>query len=98
MLGRIVGALVRGRHECMHGACVDDAPPALLQHEGQRGLCAVEGRGQADCYDGVPLVLGEGVHRGHVLDAHVVHQDVEPAQLIVSALDHVPAHNQGIVR
>ena len=92
VLGGVVGALVGGRDQGVHGARVDDPAPALLQHEGERGLGAVESRGQADRDDGVPLVLGEGVHWGHVLDAHIVHQDVEPAQVVVGVPYHIPAH------
>ena len=37
------------------------------------------------------LVVGELVHRRHVLDAHVVHQDVQAPKVALHAADHVPA-------
>lgn len=44
-----------------------------FQHGRQRGLCGVEGRGQAHGNDGIPFVLGECVHGRHILNAHIVH-------------------------
>ena len=54
VLGRVVGALVGRRHQRVHGACVDDAPPAGSQHAWQRRLGRVEGRAEADGKDGIP--------------------------------------------
>ena len=79
MLGCIVGALVWRGHQRMHGACVDNSAPTLLYHERERCFCAVERGGEADCYDGIPFVLREGMYRRHILDAHIVHQNVQSA-------------------
>ena len=59
-------------HERVHAAGVDDSAPAVLEHVRHGGLGGVKGGGQAHRDDVVPLVLGEGLDGGHVLDAGVV--------------------------
>lgn len=49
-----VRRLERRRDQSVHRSRVDDAAPALFDHERQRGLGGVEGRGEADGDDGVP--------------------------------------------
>ena len=56
----------------------------------QRRLCGVERRRQADGDDGVPLVLGERLDGGDVLDARVVAEDLQPAEAVGDAGDHRP--------
>ena len=73
----------------MYRRHVDDAAPVIGQHAGQCQARGVEGAGQVDGDDGVPLLHGEVLHAGHVLDAGVVDQDVHAAELGCGVLEHV---------
>jgi hypothetical protein len=56
--------------------------PATHPHVWQRRLGGVEGGVEAHRNDVVPLVLWEGVNWGHVLDACIVHQDVQATKVV----------------
>ena len=73
----------------MRRADVDDAPPLALLHAGHRRARGVEGRGEVDGDDGVPLLDRELLDRRHVLDAGVVDQDVDRAEVALGLGDHV---------
>jgi len=88
VLGRHVGALVGRGHQAVDRGDVDHAPPAALLHARERRARGVEGRGEVDREDRVPALHGELVHGGDVLDARVVHQDVERAELLLGGLHH----------
>lgn len=63
----------------MHRGDVDDAPPTTLVHPRQRGLCQQKRRSEHDLDDLPPPGLGELGDRRDMLNARVVHQDVEMA-------------------
>ncbi len=48
----------------------------------------MEGGGQVDGQDLVPLLDGEFLHRRDELDAGVVHQDVQPSEGGLGLADH----------
>src|SRR5690606_37447020 len=74
----------------MHRAVVDDAPaPAAVAQMTGEGLGEEEGAAQVDAQD-VVEILFVGVEKGSVLlDAGVVHQDIEAAHLL-DGLRHQP--------
>ena len=76
MLGGDVGALELGRYQAVGGGDVDDAAKLLLLHLRPDGFGEVEGGGEVDGDDGIPLILGEVFQRGYVLDAGIVDKDV----------------------
>jgi len=59
------------------------------QHVRQDSLRGVEGRREHHAHQVVPLVLWEFVHGRHVLDARVVHQDVDAAEALSALAHHV---------
>ena len=89
VLGGDVGALEGRGPQRMRRADVDDAPPLALLHAGHSRARRVEGRGQIDGNDRVPLLDGELLHGRHVLDAGVVHQDVDRAEVALRLGDHL---------
>jgi hypothetical protein len=81
---------------------VDDPAPPLRLHDRHDRADAVEGGGQVDGDDPVPLVDREVLHRGDVLDAGVVDQDVQPTELVMRRGDHLgdlagPGHVGAVV-
>ena len=66
---------------------VDDPAPAARLHARQGGADGVEGGGEIDGDDGVPLVDRELVDGRDMLDAGVVHQNVDRA-VGLSGLGH----------
>ena len=61
---------------------VDDAAPAALLHAGHGGADAMEGRRQVDGDDLVPLLDREFLDRRHELDAGVVDEHVDRAEVL----------------
>ena len=57
------------------GRDVDDATPSLLDHVRHHGLAAVEGPGQVDRQDAVPLLGGDLEERFEAVEAGAVDQD-----------------------
>ncbi len=80
VLGRDVGALEGRGDQPVDRGHVDHPPPAALLHARQRGARGVEGRRQVDREDRVPLLDRQFVHGSDVLDAGVVHEDVDGAE------------------
>ena len=89
-LGRRIGDLRGGRpHHRHERRGVDDRPPALLQHVGQRGLAAQVDRGQVDLLH-PPPGIEVGVQDRVVLrraDAGVVERDVDRAVGVLGGLE-----------
>ena len=67
---------------------VDDAAPAFGLHAGDGGAHGVEGAGQVDGDDAVPLRDGEILDIGGELHAGIVHQDIQAAQFGMGLGDH----------
>ena len=79
VLGGRVGRLEGRSHQPVGRRDVDDAPPALGLHARQ-GRLVVWNTADTLMASICPVLVGEGVHRRHVLDAGVVDQDVRPAE------------------
>ncbi len=71
----------------MGGGGVDDPPPFPFLHAGNRGLHRVEGRGQVEGDDQVPLFGREIFDRRDELHPGVVHENVNAAHFGDSVLD-----------
>ncbi len=89
VLGRDIGRLERRGDQTVSRSDVDDPSAALLLHDRHGRLGGVEGRRQIDGDDQVPLVVREILDRGHVLDAGVIDQDVQLAELGLGLGHHV---------
>ena len=87
MLGGDIGRLEGRGHQPVGRGDVDDAAEALLLHVRQRGGGAVEHGRQVQRDDGVPLLDREVLDRRGVLDAGVVDQDVDAAELAHRVVD-----------
>jgi hypothetical protein len=72
----------------VRGRDVDDAAPSVLDHGGQRKAGGVECRRHVDGDDRVPLSDREFLDRRDMLDAGIVHQDVESAVGFDRRFDH----------
>ena len=83
VLGRDVGRLERRGHEGMGRGRVDDAAPAARLHARHGGADGVEGGGQIDGDDLVPLLDRELLDRRDVLDAGIVDEDVDGAERLL---------------
>src|SRR5262249_40165550 len=79
-----------------HRACADDTPPAMRQHVGHYGLCAVEDARQVNADHGVPVGLAHLTDDGAFLDlqelgiagdAGIVYEDVYPAEALHDGVD-----------
>src|SRR3984957_2443254 len=88
MLGGHIGGLERGGDQRMGRRRIDDAAPFARLHPRHGGADGVEGRRQIDGDDHVPFLDRELLDRRHVLDAGIVHQDIDAAQCLLRALDH----------
>ncbi len=89
VLGGHVGRLEGRGPQRMRRADVDDAPPLARLHAGHRRPHAVKGRGEVDGDDGVPLLDGKVLDGAHVLDAGVVDEDVDAAEIALGLGDHL---------
>ena len=102
VLGGDIGRLVLAGHQRMRRRHVDDAAEALALHRRQRQPRGVEGGREVDREDRVPPVDREVVDRRHMLDAGVVDQQVDGAELRQRLAHHVldglgPAHVGAVV-
>ena len=80
MFGRDIGRLERRRDQPVGRSDIDDPSPSPALHARQRRADHMEGAGEIDGNDGVPLVDGELVHRRHMLNARIVDDDVGGAE------------------
>ena len=90
VLGRDVGRLEGRGGQAVRRGDVDDPAPALRAHQRQRRGGGVEGRGEVDRDDLVPLLGREVGDRRDVLDAGVVDQDVDAADRLGGAWRPAP--------
>jgi hypothetical protein len=67
---------------------VDDPAPALLLHRRNRQADGVKGAGEIDRQDRIPLLDRELLDRGNMLDAGIVDEDVDAAELAAREVDH----------
>ncbi len=74
---------------------VDDAPPAFLLHAGNGEADGVKGRRKVDRDDLVPFLDREFLDRRNVLNAGIVDEDVDRAELLIR-LRHHPRDRIGI--
>lgn len=94
--GRSVGALQPCRHDAQHRGDIDDPAPTLCHHEGRHGPAHQENPAQIHRHDAVPFLDRKLVDRHavpHRIDARVVHQQVNPAELrdhLVNPGSHFP--------
>ena len=88
VLGRHISGFFGRTHQAVDGCHVDDTAPVGGLHGGQGQACGVEGAGQVDGDDGVPALNREVFDAGDVLDARVVHQDVDAAKGVGGELHH----------
>src|SRR4051794_5297875 len=86
-LGRAVDAVAGARDAARHRADVDDVARALLEHDRQRGVRAVQKPEDVDLDHRAPLVGRRVDDRAEQHHAGVVDEDVEAAELGVGALD-----------
>ena len=89
VLGRDIGRLERRRDEPVCRSDVDDAAELVLAHRRQRRARGMERRRKIDGQDRVPLLDRKLLERRDVLDAGVVHQNIEAAEVIQRHGDHV---------
>ncbi len=68
---------------------VDDPAPLARLHAGQRGADRMEGRAHVDRDDLVPLLDREFLDRRDELDAGIVDEDVDRAELALGIRDHL---------
>ncbi|KAG1448918.1 hypothetical protein G6F57_016736 [Rhizopus arrhizus] len=88
MLGRHIGRLVHRAYQPMYRRDVDDAPGALLLHVRQCRRRCMEHCREIQRQDRIPLFGGKFLDRCGVLNARVVHQNVDAAHLRNGVLDH----------
>ncbi|VVN14514.1 hypothetical protein PS647_04023 [Pseudomonas fluorescens] len=89
MLGGDIGSLAHRTDQAMHRGNVDHPAPALGAHARQAQAGAVEHRRQVDGDDRIPTLHRKLIHRCHVLNASVVDQNVDAAELALGVGDHV---------
>ncbi|MNV63233.1 hypothetical protein D3C71_1558160 [compost metagenome] len=93
MLGRHISRLLCRTHQAMYGGHVDDAAPALAVvgrlHGRQHQAGGVEGAGQIDGNHRIPALGREVLDRRDMLDAGIVHQDVDLAEVAHAVIDHI---------
>ncbi|MCY1181310.1 hypothetical protein D9M73_218080 [compost metagenome] len=89
MLGGDIGGLAHRTDQAMHRGNVDHPAPALGAHARQTQTGAVEHRRQVDRDDRIPTLHRKLVHRCHVLNAGIVDQDIDAAELALGVGDHV---------
>ena len=71
------------------GRCdVDDATPAFGLHVGHRAACGVKCGGQINGQNGIPLGQRKFLDGADVLNTGVVHQNIDTAECVGSALHH----------
>ena len=88
MLGTDITGLFAARDQAMRGSNIDDTAKAALLHSGHHGLDGVESSRQIDCNDGIPPVIRKGFNGSHVMDAGIIHQNVDRAEFTLRSLDH----------
>ena len=88
VLGGDVGGLERRRHQRMGRCGGNDAAPLARFHARYCGANGVERRRQIGGDDLIPLLDREFLDRRDVLNAGIVHQDVERAERLLAGLDH----------
>ena len=88
VLGRDIGGLLAAGDQAVRRGDVDDAAPFALLHAGHRGADGVERRREVDRDDRVPFLDREILDIGDMLDAGIVHQDVDRAEALFRRLDH----------
>lgn len=81
MLRSDISRLLVRSNEAMDRGDVDDPPPAILPHMGNRVLRGMERAAQINGEDLIPLLLGEILDIRGELDPRVIHQDIEPPVL-----------------
>jgi hypothetical protein len=64
-------------------------PPFVEDHRGKRESRGVESRAEIDGNDRIPLRWRKLVQRGHVLDAGIIDEDVEPAEFAKRRCNHL---------
>ena len=72
----------------MGGSDIDDPPQRLSLHFRHHGPDQVEGGREVDGRDGVPLLFRKIFHRGDMLDAGVVDDDVDLAEFGPGGVGH----------
>ena len=88
VLGRHVGGLVRRGDQRVRRGDIDDAPPAVLFHVGDREPAGVKGARQIDRQDRIPFVDRKFLDRRDVLNAGIVDEDIDAAEFFARLLDH----------
>ena len=73
----------------MRGSRVDDAAPATLLHAGYRSADAIKCRREIDRDDRLPFVGRELLDRRHELDAGIVDEHVDRAEVFFAKRDHL---------
>ena len=86
-LGQVVDRRAEVREAAGDGGDVDDVPAALLAHDRQRRVRAVQEAEQVHLDHPAPLARVGADHRAEQHHARVVDEDVEPAQLLLRARD-----------
>ena len=71
----------------MGGSGVDKAPPSAFLHAWKSGANGVEGGGQIDGDDLIPLLNGEFINGSDELHARVVDENVDGAEPLFSVLN-----------
>ena len=83
-----IGGSEAGAEDRHHRADIDDLAAAGRLHRGIDRLRAQEGAGQVGLDHAVPLGEFERVRRLADIDAGIVDEDVDPAELVGDAADH----------
>ena len=88
VLGGHIGRFFSRTDQAMGRCHVDDAAPVGCFHGGQGQACGVESAAQVDGQHGVPFIDGEVFYFCNVLNAGVVHENVDAAELVGGKLHH----------
>ena len=89
MLGGHIGGFERRCDEPVRRCDIDDATPLVVEHRRQNETSGMKGGRQIDRHDGVPLFGRKLLQRRNVLDAGIVHKNVEPAVGLQYGFDHL---------
>src|SRR5260221_6818550 len=73
--------------ETRGGACINDYPRTLRDHERCRRTTCIETGHQADFDAEIPIPVGHPVDPGRTYNARIVHQDVDAAETLDCLLD-----------
>ena len=87
MFSRNIGCFLGGCHQSVHGSDIDDPSPILSLHGRKTHPDAMKRGGEIDGNHLFPLLYGELLHQSRVLDAGIIDEHIDFAEVLESFID-----------